>query len=694
MIAMNAPTPARRPVERTLHGVTVVDEYAWMKEREDPEVLEHLERENRHTSAVTGHLAALRAELYDEFKARTLETDLSVPARRGDWWYSTRTEEGKPYRIWVRRSGGPDGPEQVLLDENTAAEGHDYFRLGYLLVDPTDAVVAYAVDVDGSERFVVRFREAGSDVDLPDVVPLASYSAAWSSDGRTLFYTVPDDAMRPWQVWRHRLGTDAADDVLVYQEDDERFSLDVSRTRSGGFVLIGAGSATTSEVLAIDAADPAAEPRSVAGRVDGVEYRVDHRDDEFWIVTEDDALDGRLVRVPVNGGEPVEVMAHVEGRRLVAPDCYAGHVVVWGRQDGRSAAFVVRDGAPPRALVFDEEVYQLDPGRNLEFDTDLLRVGFESPVIPPSVYDVDVVTGERTLLKRTPVLGGVDLGSYRAVREWAEADDGSRIPVSVVHHVDTPLDGTAALVVYAYGAYEISIPPRFSIPRLSLLDRGVVYAIAHVRGGGEMGKRWHREGRMAAKMNTFTDLIAVTEHLVDSGYGDRHRVGARGASAGGLTMGAVVNLAPSMFRVVVAEVPFVDVINTMLDDSLPLTIVEWEEWGNPSVPEQYEWMAAYAPYENVAAVEHPAILATGGLNDPRVGYWEPAKWVARLRERTTGTRPIVLKTEMGAGHFARSGRYEMWEDEAFVLAFVLDQLASGSSPGAGSGSSGDGPDVS
>jgi oligopeptidase B len=672
---MEPPIATRRPRERHLHGETVIDEYAWMRDRDDPDVIEYLEAENAYTGAMTDHLEPLRSLIFNEIKERTQETDLAVPARRGDFWYSTRTEEGKPYRIWVRMSDGPDGPETVLLDENEAAEGHDYFRLANFSVTPDAGIVGYSVDTDGGERYVTRFRRAATGEDLEDEISGTYYGAAWASDSVHYFYSVTDEAMRPWQVWRHRLGTAQSDDVLVYQEDDDRYYLSIRRSRSGRYVFIDIGSAVTSEVRFVPADDPSAGAVPVRERIEGVEYAVDHRHDDFWIVTNEGALDGRLLRAPVGGGDATEVVGHHPGSKLAYPDCFADHVVVWGRHEGLPAALIVDpDDGSAEYLGFDEAVYEVDPGANYEFETRLLRYGYESPVTPPSVIDHRVDTGERTLLKQKAVLGGYDPADYQAAREWAVAADGARIPISVVRRADTPIDGTAPLFVYAYGAYEISMPARFSIPRLSLLDRGVVYAIAHVRGGGEMGKKWYEQGKLAHKMNTFTDVIDATRHLTDAGYGDPDRVAVRGGSAGGLTVGAAVNLAPERFRVAVAEVPFVDVVNTMLDETLPLTIVEWEEWGNPNIEEQYRWLRSYTPYENIAAGVYPAMLITGGLNDPRVQYWEPAKWAARLRRSPIGGRPVLLKIEMGAGHFARSGRYDAWEDEAFVLSFALDQL--------------------
>ena len=674
---MEPPIAARRPTERLLHGETATDDYLWMRDRDDTEVIAYLEAENAYTAAMTDHLAALRETIFNEIKDRTQETDLAVPAKRGDYWYSTRTEEGRPYRIWVRMTGRPDGDETVLLDENVAADRHDYFRLANFSVSPDAAIVGYSADTDGGERYTTRFRNTSDLTDFADEIPNTSYGAAWASDSLHYFYTVTDATMRPWQIWRHRLGTDPSADALVHQEDDERYYLSVWRSRSGGFIFIGAESAITSDVRCIPAAEPEAEPTLILPRAEGVQYAADHRGDDFWIVTNDGAPDGRLIRLPVSGGDAVEVVAHSPGSKLEGPSCFADHIVVWGRHDGLPAVLIVDPQDDAAAyLAFDEAVYEVTPEANYEFEATVLRYGYQSPVTPASVIDHALATGERILLKQTPVLGGYEPAEYLAVREWATARDGARIPISIVHRADTPIDGTAPLLVYAYGAYEISMPVRFSIPRLSLLDRGVVYAIAHVRGGGEMGKSWYEGGKLANKMNTFTDVIDATGHLTDAGYGDPERVAVRGGSAGGLTVGAAVNLDPGRFRAAVAEVPFVDVVNTMIDETLPLTVVEWEEWGNPAIADEYAWIRAYAPYENIEPGVYPALLITAGLNDPRVQYWEPAKWTAKLRTTPIGDRPVLLKTEMGAGHFARSGRYDIWRDEAFVLAFVIDQVGS------------------
>lgn len=649
------------------------DPWFWLNDKSDPDVIAHIEAENEYAAEILGPTKDLQDAIFAEIKDRTQETDLAVPAQRGAYWYSTRTEEGKPYAIRVRMLGGPDGAPELVLDENAEAEGTDYFRLGNFSVSSDHRFVAYSVDTTGAESYVTRIRDIASQKELPDVLSECRYGLAWSGDGMYLFYTVADDALRPYQVWRHEVGTEQHDDVLVMQEDDDRHFLGLGKTRSGDFIVITADSAVTESAWVIPANDATAPPRTVLDRVEGVEYSIDHRGDVFWIVINDEGADGRLVTIPVDGGRLTEVTSHEPGRKLEAPMCFVDHVLVWGRADGLPAVFVHRDG-DLSPIAFDEPVYEIAPESNYEFNATKLRYAYESFTTPRSIYDHDLRSGERTLLKRTPVLGDFDEHDYVQERRWAEARDGTMVPVSIVRHIDTPTNGSAALLLYAYGAYEISIPVRFSIARLSLLDRGVVYAIAHVRGGGEMGKDWYEKGKLETKVNTFSDLVDVANHLSVSGLCAADRIAARGASAGGLTMGAALNLAPATFAAIVAEVPFVDVMNTMLDPDLPLTVVEWEEWGNPQLVEEYRWIRAYAPYENVASIERPPILVTAGLNDPRVSYWEAAKWVQVLRDRSDPGAEVLLRTEMTAGHFARSGRYDLWRDEAVVLAFILTRL--------------------
>lgn len=693
MTEIPAPPVAKQvPAERTVHGDTVVDEYAWLKDRDDADTVAYLEAENVHTQAATAHTKTLQDEIFDEIKSRTLETDLSVPARHHDWWYYTRTLEGSQYPIHCRSRTEPALPadpaepivspadEQVLLDQNELAGDSPYFALGAFDVSPDGRLLAYSTDFDGGEKYTLRFKDLETGATLADEVPGTYYGSAWAADGSALFYTTVDDAMRPYRVWRHLLGTEAAADVVVHEETDERFFAGVGLTRSEQYVVIELGSQITSETWVLAADDPRGEFRVVQPREQGVEYSLDHTGDSFFIVHNKDALDFELVVAPA--GAPGRenwrpVLPHTPGVRVTGVDAFAGHLVVSMRREGRTELHVMplADGmpGPGRDIGFDEPVRTVRPGGNPEFDTTVFRLGYTSLTTPSSVYDYDVAGGELTLRKRQPVLGGVDLSAYESVREWATADDGTRVPISLVKRRDTPRDGSAPCVLYGYGAYEASMDPWFSIARLSLLDRGYVFAIAHVRGGGELGRRWYEDGKLLHKRNTFTDFIACGDHLVSAGWTSRDRLAGRGGSAGGLLIGAVANLSAGTFATLVGEVPFVDALNTILDPTMPLTVVEWEEWGNPvDSADVYAYMKSYSPYENVAARAYPAILATAGLNDPRVGYHEPAKWVARLRATATGDRPLLLKTEMGAGHGGPSGRYDAWRDEAFTLAFIID----------------------
>ena len=672
------PVPARRPVVHRLHGDERTDEYAWLRDRDDPAVLAHLEAENAWTEALLAPGRQLREQIYAELVGRIQETDTGAPVPHGPWRYYTRTVEARQYAVHCRRGGAEGAVEQVLLDENALAAGHDYFQLGDAEVSPDHRLLAYSVDTSGGEIHSLRIRDLESGADLADVVEHTYYSLAWSADGSTIFYTRPDPAMRPWQVWRHRLGEPPGDDVLVHQEDDERFFAGVGRTRSGAFIVLGLASQVTSEVRLLRSDDSRGEFAVVEPRRQGIEYSVDHHGDHLYIVTNDDALNFRLMRAPVatpGRSAWTEVIPHRGDVKLDGVDLFAGHAVLYERAGGLRRIRVMRlaDGSI-EDVAQPESVYTASPGPNRDWDTPTLRFTYSSLTTPTSAIDHGVGTGERTVVKQQPVLGGYDPRRYVTGRLWATAADGTRVPISYVHRDDVALDGGAPCLLYGYGAYEISIDPTFSSHRVSLLDRGIVFAIAHVRGGGEMGRRWYEDGKLLRKRNTFTDFVACADHLVAAGVTGHDRLAIRGGSAGGLLMGAVVNLRPDLAAAVAAHVPFVDCLTTMLDPSLPLTVIEYEEWGNPRDAEVYAYMRGYSPYDNVAAADHPAILVTAGLNDPRVGYWEPAKWVARLRERTTGSRPILLRTELGAGHGGPSGRYDAWREEALVLAFLIDRL--------------------
>ncbi|HVC68506.1 MAG TPA: S9 family peptidase [Acidimicrobiales bacterium] len=697
------PAAERRPVALEAHGDVRIDDWYWLRDRDDPAVLAHLEAENAYTAAAMAPTVALQEALYSEMVARIQETDLSVPVRKGPWRYYSRSVEGSSYGIHCRRpADGPDDAEQVLLDENALAEGHDYFSLGNFAVSPDHRWLVYSTDTTGGERYTMRFRDLESGAESGESIEDTSYGSAWANDNATVFYVRVDEAMRPFQLWRHRVGSDPADDVLVLEEPDDHFYLGVGRTKDDRYVLCGLDSKVTSEVRILDADDPTGGFTVVESRRHGVEYSVDHdrgdpetgRSARFLIVTNDGAEDFRLMAAPEDApgrANWTEVIGARPGVRLDAVDLFARHLAVYEREDGETRIRVIEHATGIATPVDQPERPSTVWGEsNPEYESTVLRYGYTSLATPRSVYDLDLVDGGLTLLKRQPVLGDFDPARYRTARRWATSADGTQVPISLVCRPDLVAEpgagtdvpgGGAPCLLYGYGSYEASMDPVFSSLRLSLLDRGFVFAIAHVRGGGELGRHWYEDGKFAAKPNTFADFVACARHLVDAGWTSPELLAARGGSAGGLLMGAVANLAPDLFRAIVAEVPFVDCLTTILDETLPLTVLEWEEWGNPvEDPDIYAVMKSYSPYDNVVAtdddgrpVHYPDILATAGLSDPRVGFWEPAKWVARLRGANPANR-VLLKTEMGAGHGGPSGRYDAWRDEAFVYAFVLDAL--------------------
>ncbi len=680
---LKPPVAPRFEHVRTRHGSTSSDPYAWMRDVDDPRLMELLESENAYTESVTAPQGPLRDELFAEIRNRVRETDLSVPWRRGDWWYQVRTYEGKAYPVHVRVAVDPtgeppadDAEADIVLDENLVADGHGYSQVGGAAISPDARLLAWSVDHTGDEAYTLHFRDLATGVDLDETVDGVSYPLAFSADSSVVFYTTLDATQRPWQVWRHRIGTTQADDVVVFADSDERFFVDVSENRSNDWIIITSSSAVTTECHLLDAHTPDGPLITMIPRRSGVEARVDVTRDRMFVLTNaDGAEDFALLEAdPTDPGAPWrEVIAHRRGVRLDDVEAFASHLVVHLRSGGVTGLrFVDLATGAERDLELGESVGTVSGSTNAEFDTTTYRFAYESLVTPPSIFDEDLVTGERTLRKQQEVLGGYDPASLISERIWAVAPDGTRVPVSVVRRRDVPLDGSAPCLLYGYGAYEISMDPWFSAARLSLLDRGWVYAIAHVRGGGELGRHWYLDGKFEAKTNSFIDFVACARHLVDEGYTSPEGLVARGGSAGGLLVGAAMNLAPELFAAVIAEVPFVDPLNTLLDPSLPLTVTEWEEWGNPvRDASAFAAIGAYAPYENTRAVPYPAVLATAGVADPRVSVHEPAKWVQQLRATTTGTRPILLRTEMDAGHGGPTGRYDAWRDEAFILAFAL-----------------------
>ncbi|HNM93894.1 MAG TPA: S9 family peptidase [Mycobacterium sp.] len=691
---MTTPPAAKRTdVHRVHHDDVFVDPYEWLRDKSDPEVIAYLEAENTYTDDATAYLEPLRQKIFDEIKSRTKETDLSVPTRRGEWWYYGRSFEGKQYGVHCRCPvADPDdwtppvfdehteiAGEQVLLDENVEADGHDFFSLGAVSVSLDGHVLAYSVDVVGDERYTLRFKDLRSGELYPDVIAGIASGVTWAADNATVYYTTVDDAWRPDTVWRHRLGSTDSDES-VYHEPDERYWVAVGRTRSNAYVIIAAGSAVTSEIRYADAADPAATFTTVLPRRDGVEYSVEHAvvggEDRFLILHNDGAVNFTLTEAPV--ADPSKQRTLIAARddvRLEGVDAFADHLVVSYRREAlpRIQLWPIAAGdayGEPEEIHFDSELTSSGLAGNPNWDAPKLRVAATSFVTPLRIYDIDLGSGERTLLREQPVLGDYRREDYVEHRDWAVAEDGARIPISLIYRAG--IDFPAPTVLYGYGAYESSEDPRFSVARLSLLDRGVVFAVAHVRGGGEMGRLWYERGKLLEKKNTFTDFIAVARHLVDTGRTRPQNLVALGGSAGGLLMGAVANLAPELFAGILAQVPFVDPLTTILDPALPLTVTEWDEWGNPlEDPDVYFYMKSYSPYENVEAKDYPAILAMTSLNDTRVFYVEPAKWVAALRHSKTDAHPVLLKTQMTAGHGGISGRYERWKEAAFQYSWLL-----------------------
>jgi oligopeptidase B len=685
------PHARQEPAPTTVHGQTLEDNYRWMKDKSSPELVAYLEAENAYTHSVMAPTEQLQAKLYAEMLSHIKETDESVPYLYRGWFYSVRTVEGSQYPIHCRRLAtgtdsskfDPSQPEQILLDVNQLAEGQPFMAVGEMSVSPDGSKLAYSTDNTGFRQYTMHVRDLRTGVDLADSAERVG-SIEWAADSTTLFYTTEDAVTkRHDHLFRHRLGDAAAQDAVVYEEKDERFNLGVDKTRDGRYLLMEVGSHTTSEYRFLSAETPEGEFKIIAPRVDEQEYSVDHRDGLFYIQTNDVGKNFRVVTAPVeNPGRefwteliPMDKDAPLEDFELFASFC-----VSMRRRLGLPTLTVTTIGADGRLgdsqeIDFPEPVYSAGANANPEFEAEKFRYSYQSLVSPASVYDYDVKSGTSELLKQQEVPGGFDSSRYGSERVWVEAADGVRIPVSVVYRREYfKRNSKNPLYIYGYGSYGYPLPIGFSPSRLALLDRGVVIAYAHIRGGGEMGDSWHDAGKMMVKRNTFSDFIAVTEELVAQGYGAKDRVAIEGGSAGGLLMGAVVNERPDLFRVVLSHVPFVDVMNTMLDASLPLTVAEYEEWGNPNEAEAFAYMRSYSPYDNLKAGDYPAMLVKTSLNDSQVMYWEPAKYVARLRTLKTNETPLLLHINMDAGHGGASGRYDYLKEIAFDYAFLLTQL--------------------
>lgn len=678
---MNEPTP---PVAKTvphitnLHGETLVDNYFWLREKENPEVRAYLEAENAYADAVTAPLAPLGASLYDEMLARIQEDDTSAPYLFRGYEHRVRTEKGRQYPIHERRraGGSADAPFDVVIDVNELAVGKTFMSLGAYLMSDDSTKLAYSTDDNGFRQYRLHVKDLVTGA-LWDRTFEKTISVAWAADSRTIFFTEEDHAKRAARLYRIEAFTDAAPE-LIFEEPDERFNLEIFRSRSGEILFLVTASHTTTEFYVVEAETPRAPFRMLVGRRQDHEYEVDHQGDRFLIRTNDRGRNFRLVEAPVSSpGEESwrEVVPHRDDVMLEAALAFESAVVLCERAGGLPRfRSLRRDGSAGVSAVFDEPTYTAFPHDNREYKTPTFRYSYQSLVTPPSVFDLDLATGASTRVKQTPVLGTFDRANY--VSEWiaATASDGTTIPISVVRRRDTPLDGSAPMHLLGYGSYGYPYPVTFLSQRLSLLDRGFVIALAHIRGGGEMGKPWHDAGRMATKANTFTDFIACASHLIAKGYTSSARLVIEGGSAGGLLMGAVTNLRPDLMKAVIAKVPFVDVINSMLDEDLPLTVAEFEEWGNPKILGDYRVMRAYCPYSNMEAKAYPAILLRNSFNDSQVMYWEAAKYTAKLRTLKTNDTPLLLRTLMGAGHGGASGRYDALRETASDYAFILWQV--------------------
>lgn len=671
------------PKKIEVNGDTRIDNYFWLRDdaRKDPEVLKYLEAENAYTESVLKGTEGLQKKLYDELIGRIKQTDENVPVRRGEYFYYMRTVEGKQYPINCRKKGSLSAPEEILVDQNALAAGQKYFRIGAYQPSPNQELLAYTVDTEGDEVYTLVVKDLKTGKMLTDQVRGVYYSLAWANDNKTLFYNVLDSAKRPYKIFRHTLGTDAKADVEVFHEKDERFEAEVAKTKSGEYLFIDSNSKITSEVLYLKADQPQGPFQVLLPRKEGIEYGAVHHGKDFFVQINDTGRNFRVVRIPVK--EPsmehaVEVIPHSAENYITRIDAYENHLVVVQRQNGLAGLRVedLRTGKS-HTVATPEPVYAItlgSPDDNPEFHTNQVRFTYTSLVTPKSVYDYDMDKRALDLKKRDEVLGGYDPNLYATERIFATAQDGKKVPIALVYKKGLKKDGSNPTFLYAYGSYGINTEPVFSPDRLSLLDRGFVYAIASIRGGSEMGKPWHDDGRMLTKRNTFTDFIAAAQYLIEQKYTRPDKLGIMGGSAGGLLMGAVVNMRPDLFGAVIAKVPFVDVINTMLDESLPLTVGEFEEWGNPKESKYYGYMRSYSPYDNVERQTYPNMLVTAGLNDPRVSYWEPAKWVAKLRTMKKGDNLLLLKTNMGAGHFGASGRYDRYKEIALDYAFLLVAL--------------------
>jgi oligopeptidase B len=674
---LTPPAAKKSPKITEIHGEKLVDDYFWMREKSNPDVISHLEAENVYTDAVMKPTEEFQAKLYKEMLGRIKQTDTNVPYPENGYFYYSRTVEGQQYPIYARKKGRLTATEDIVLDLNELNKGQKYTALGTYAVSDDGNILAYSIDHNGYREYMLKFKDLRTGESLKDDLGKV-VSAFWAPDNKTLFYVTEDHAKRPHKVFRHTLGDPKEKDTLVYEEKDELFRASAGRARSRGVIIFASGSATTREYSFIPADRPTETPKVILARKEGHEYYVDHQGDKFYIRTNDKGRNFRLVAAPVSDLRPEkwqEIIPHRPDVMLEYTDMFADHYVVAERDKGLQKLRITdTKSGKSHYLPFPEPVYSAFTSVNREYKTNMLRYSYTSFTTPPSTFDYDVTTQKSTLLKQQEVLGGYDPKQYQSERILATATDGTKVPISLVYKKGFKRDGSAPMLLGGYGSYGAPSNVGFSSGRLSLLDRGFVYALAHIRGGGDLGKPWHDDGKMMKKKNTFTDFVAVADHLVKEKYTSKNKLVISGGSAGGLLMGAVTNMRPDLFRVVISYVPFVDVINTMLDESLPLTVQEFLEWGNPKKADEYAYMKSYSPYDNIAPKDYPTMLVRVSLNDSQVPYWEGAKYVAKLRAMKTDKNTLLLKANMGAGHGGASGRYDALKDTAFDYAFILNQL--------------------
>jgi len=670
------PIAAKKPKDLTIHGHTRVDEYFWLNDRENPEVIKYLTDENTYTKAIMADTDTFQAKLYKEMRSRIKEDDTSVPYKDNGYWYYTRYEEGKEYAIHCRKKGSMEGTEEILLNENELAEGHDYFSAGGLTVSDDNKWLSFSIDTVSRRLYTIHFKNLETGEILAESIPNSEGGVAWAADNKTVFYAKKDlQTLRTPEIFRHVVGTAASADKLIFTEKDDTFNCSVWRSRSKAKIFIGSYQTVSTEYRMLDASKPEGEFVLIEPRSRDHEYSVTDFGDKLYIVTNLEAKNFRLMEAPVKSPGRKnwkEVIAHRPETLLEGVEMFKDFMVLEERTNGLSMLRIRKQSSGEEHYVnFGEAAYTTYLSTNREFDTDKLRYGYSSMTTPWSTFEYGMATKERTLLKEQPVIGTFKKENYTTERIMATATDGTKVPISIVYRKGVKKDGSAPLLLYAYGSYGASMDAYFSSTNLSLLDRGFIYAIAHIRGGEEMGRQWYEDGKLLKKKNTFTDFIDCGEHLIKSGYTSKGKLFAMGGSAGGLLMGAVVNMRPDLWKGVVAAVPFVDVVTTMLDESIPLTTGEYDEWGNPNVKEYYDYIRSYSPYDNVEAKEYPNMLVTTGLHDSQVQYWEPAKWVARLRDRKTGDNLLLLHTNMEAGHGGASGRFESLKETALEFAFIF-----------------------